>query len=64
MASNATLQPPHDVLDEDDDFEEFEVEDWGTGQDEQGNATVEDIQLWEDNWDDDDIEDDFSMQLR
>jgi len=24
----------------------------------------EDISVWEDNWDDDDIEDDFSQQLR
>ena len=24
----------------------------------------EDVQVWEDNWDDDDVEDDFSKQLR
>lgn len=24
----------------------------------------EDMQVWEDNWDDDDVEDDFSQQLR
>jgi hypothetical protein len=60
---------PQDILDEDDDFEEFEVEDWGIEQEEQqrtSNGTVtivEDVKLWEDNWDDDE-EDDFSVQLR
>jgi 26 proteasome complex subunit DSS1 len=33
--------------------------DW-TGKDED----EEDISVWEDNWDDDNVEDDFSMQLR
>lgn len=57
------MQQPaeRDILDEDDDFEEFEVEDWDASKD--GNA-AEDAQLWEDNWDDDDVEDDFSIQLR
>jgi 26 proteasome complex subunit DSS1 len=35
------------------------LSDWtGTDEDE------EDISVWEDNWDDDNVEDDFSMQLR
>ncbi|CAG8450910.1 15414_t:CDS:2 [Rhizophagus irregularis] len=43
---------------EDDEFEEFIAEDW--------NETEEDQEthLWEDNWDDEDVEDDFSKQLR
>ena len=57
-------QHSQDILDEDDDFQEFQEEDWGNDQDEQNNAAMEDVQLWEDNWDDDDIDDDFSMQLR
>lgn len=66
------------VLEEDDEFEEFPVEgkflrlclvvighiwidllDWtGKEKDEQ------DISVWEDNWEDDDIEDEFNKQLR
>jgi len=65
-------------LEEDDEFEEFPADDWedqeadishiikgranpvGTAG---GNATTLDA-LWEDNWDDDDVEDDFSKKLR
>ncbi|KAA0710402.1 26S proteasome complex subunit SEM1 26S proteasome complex subunit DSS1 [Triplophysa tibetana] len=46
------------LLEEDDEFEEFPAEDW-TGCDED-----EDAHVWEDNWDDDNVEDDFSNQLR
>lgn len=64
------------VLEEDDEFEEFPVEgiflvnitniiktcnviDWtGKEKDDQ------DISVWEDNWEDDNIEDDFNKQLR
>ncbi|XP_070995521.1 26S proteasome complex subunit SEM1-like [Oncorhynchus clarkii lewisi] len=46
------------LLEEDDEFEEFPAEDW-TGLDED-----EDGHVWEDNWDDDNVEDDFSNQLR
>ncbi len=48
------------LLEEDDEFEEFETEDW--------NETEKDVEneqnLWEDNWDDDNVEDDFTLQLR
>ncbi|KAJ1652292.1 hypothetical protein IWQ61_007338 [Dispira simplex] len=47
------------MLEEDDEFEEFEVEDWNDAQED-----PLDVNQWEDNWDDDDIEDDFSQQLR
>jgi hypothetical protein len=46
------------ILEEDDEFEEFETEDWAQG------VEVEAENLWEDNWDDDNIEDDFTIQLR
>jgi 26 proteasome complex subunit DSS1 len=46
-------------LDEDDEFEEFPAEDWNENEED-----AEDTHLWEDNWDDDDVEDDFSVQLR
>ncbi|CAO3622183.1 unnamed protein product [Cunninghamella echinulata] len=42
------------ALEEDDEFEEFDAED----------EDKDDTHYWEDNWDDDDIEDDFSQQLK
>ncbi|KAI8877870.1 hypothetical protein K501DRAFT_288165 [Backusella circina FSU 941] len=47
------------ALEDDDEFEEFAAEDWGENEEDQDDA-----HFWEDNWDDDDIEDDFSKQLR
>jgi hypothetical protein len=60
------------VLEEDDEFEEFAVEDWDDSQTDlahlggaaPGAAKSGGDKLWEDNWDDDDIEDEFSVQLR
>ncbi|CAH2282453.1 26S proteasome complex subunit SEM1 [Pelobates cultripes] len=53
-------KPPVDLglLEEDDEFEEFPAEDWT------GSEEDEDAHIWEDNWDDDNVEDDFSNQLR
>ncbi|KAG4099128.1 hypothetical protein H8356DRAFT_1668014 [Neocallimastix lanati (nom. inval.)] len=45
-------------IDEDDDFEDFPVDDWEVKEDQ------DDAQYWEDNWDDNDIDDEFSRQLR
>jgi len=65
-------QPALGVLEEDDEFEEFAVADWDDSQtnlahlggNPPGAAKSKGDKLWEDNWDDDDIEDDFSVQLR
>ncbi|XP_058129171.1 26S proteasome complex subunit SEM1 [Anopheles ziemanni] len=47
------------LLEEDDEFEEFPAEDWvGNKEDE------EELSVWEDNWDDDNVENDFNQQLR
>jgi 26 proteasome complex subunit DSS1 len=74
--------PPKDkpeILEEDDEFEEFETgkgislvshgwlecdlmqirTDWNEGEED-----TEDKQQWEDDWDDEDVDDDFSKQLR
>ncbi|KAJ2546625.1 26S proteasome complex subunit SEM1 [Coemansia sp. RSA 1933] len=51
--------PVANMLEEDDEFEEFEIEDWNEDAEDK-----EDVTLWDDNWDDDDLEDDFSKQLR
>ncbi|KAI6155626.1 DSS1/SEM1 family-domain-containing protein [Pisolithus tinctorius] len=60
------------VLEEDDEFEEFPVADWDDSETDlahlggtaPGVAKSGGDKLWEDNWDDDDIEDEFSIQLR
>ncbi|CAG8720756.1 15618_t:CDS:2, partial [Cetraspora pellucida] len=56
-SSNNKQSTDSTALEEDDEFEEFAAEDW--------NETEEDQEthLWEDNWDDEDVEDDFSKQL-
>ncbi|KAK7461992.1 hypothetical protein VKT23_008423 [Stygiomarasmius scandens] len=64
---------PHlGVLEEDDEFEEFAAADWDDSQTDlahlggaaPGAAKSGGDKLWEDNWDDDDVEDEFSVQLR
>jgi 26 proteasome complex subunit DSS1 len=47
------------LLEEDDEFEEFPSEEWDTKDEDQS-----DINVWEDKWDDDTVQDDFSVQLR
>ncbi|XP_033624387.1 26S proteasome complex subunit SEM1-like [Asterias rubens] len=47
------------LLEEDDEFEEFPAEDWGEDAEDPTDSNV-----WEDNWDDDNVEDNFSKQLR
>ncbi|KAG4304286.1 hypothetical protein PORY_002261 [Pneumocystis oryctolagi] len=49
------------TLDDDDEFEEFPAEDWT---DADTYIGISGDKLWEDNWDDDDIEDAFSVSLR
>ncbi|CRL02047.1 CLUMA_CG015144, isoform A [Clunio marinus] len=48
------------LLEEDDEFEEFPAEDWVEAKD----ADEEELSVWEDNWDDDNLDnmDDFSEQ--
>jgi len=67
--------PQLGALEEDDEFEEFPVEDWddsetalahltkNTDSSDSSKPGLSDT-LWEDNWDDDDIMDEFSKQLR
>ncbi|KAF8962742.1 DSS1/SEM1 family-domain-containing protein [Flammula alnicola] len=64
-------QPHVGVLEEDDEFEEFPVADWNDSETDlahlggaaPGAAKSGGDKLWEDNWDDDDIEDEFSNEL-
>ncbi|CAA0826743.1 U-box domain-containing protein 18 [Striga hermonthica] len=49
-----------DLFEDDDEFEEFEVDqEW-----DDDKELKEITQQWEDDWDDDDVNDDFSLQLR
>ena len=57
--SDKEKKPDLGLLEEDDEFEEFPAEDWT-----EENEDKEDINVWEDNWDDDNLDDDFSIQLR
>ena len=47
------------LLEEDDEFEEFPADEVSKEGDED-----KDVNVWEDNWDDDKVEDDFANQLR
>ncbi|KAJ5777396.1 hypothetical protein N7520_000642 [Penicillium odoratum] len=52
------------VLEEDDEFEDFPVEDWSQEEAEQSAANEGNEHLWEESWDDDDAAEDFSKQLK
>lgn len=47
-------------LEADDDFEEFPTEEWKKDT----HDEVDEESIWEDNWDDDNIEEDFAKQLK
>ena len=70
--SKLKVEKQHDlgVLEEDDEFEEFPAEDWKQVND--GRSPFFSIihflddkvdEVWEENWEDDNIEDDFSIQV-
>lgn len=60
MTDNNKTKVDLGLLEEDDEFEEFPAEDW-TGTKEEDE---EELSVWEDNWDDDNVEGDFNQQLR
>ncbi|KAJ3186643.1 hypothetical protein HDU85_007463 [Gaertneriomyces sp. JEL0708] len=51
--------PTLPVLIEDDEFSEFPLSDWTPDE-----SNTEDARLWEDQWEDEDLWDEFTMQLR
>ncbi|EKX43647.1 hypothetical protein GUITHDRAFT_72981 [Guillardia theta CCMP2712] len=62
MSKNAkeeTKQQVNEIVEEDDEFEEFEDEGWMERKEE-----PEDKQYWADDWDNDDINEEFAAQLR
>ncbi|XP_028404248.1 26S proteasome complex subunit SEM1-like [Dendronephthya gigantea] len=58
-SENGEKKPDLGLLEEDDEFEEFPTEAW-TGEEEDQDEN----HIWQDDWDDDTVEDDFSNQLR
>lgn len=48
-----------EAIEEDDEFEEFVPAHWAAGEE-----VAEDAQQWQDNWDADDMDDDFTKNLR
>ncbi|KAL3480242.1 DSS1/SEM1 family-domain-containing protein [Aspergillus californicus] len=69
-AAEASQQPQQQkpaVLEEDDEFEDFPVEDWSENETEQASGSTANgnsVHLWEESWDDDDAAEDFSKQLK
>lgn len=59
-AATPQQQAPQ-LLEEDDEFEDFPVEDWTQEDTEVPGGTTH---LWEESWDDDDEDEDFAKQLR
>jgi len=54
-------QKPTAALEEDDEFEDFPAEDWPEEDTELPSGNQH---LWEESWDDDDTNEDFSKQLK
>ena len=58
MAHKTKNEQCRGALDEDDEFEEFPAEDWQTG------SVGDKEEFWEENWEDDNIEQDFTIQVK
>ncbi|KAL4809634.1 DSS1/SEM1 family-domain-containing protein [Aspergillus unguis] len=63
-ASQQPQQQKPTVLEEDDEFEDFPVDDWPENETEQATSNGNNVHLWEESWDDDDAAEDFSKQLK
>merc|ERR1712183_341371 len=57
--TTASVEANVDLLEEDDEFEEFQQQEW-TAADED----AEDKTMWQDGWEDDEDDDNFTRQLR
>ncbi|KAJ6023143.1 hypothetical protein N7499_008465 [Penicillium canescens] len=65
--SEQPQQQKPQVLEEDDEFEDFPVEDWPQEEAEPTSGSTANggsEHLWEESWDDDDAAEDFSKQLQ
>ena len=49
------------IFEDDDEFEEFPEDSWDKSEEAKSKHQQN---IWEENWDDDDVEDDFSLKLK
>jgi 26 proteasome complex subunit DSS1 len=59
MTTAGAIEIHSDILEEDDEFEEFEQQEWASTEED-----TEDPTLWQDGWEDDDYNPEFTQQLR
>ncbi|KAK2076167.1 hypothetical protein QBZ16_001099 [Prototheca wickerhamii] len=57
--ADKTTEKALQSIENEDEFEEFEIEDWDESQEDPANG-----QLWEQDWDDDNVDEDFAQKLR
>ncbi|CAD6613218.1 BAH_G0011800.mRNA.1.CDS.1 [Saccharomyces cerevisiae] len=50
-------------LEEDDEFEDFPIDTWANGETIKSNAVTQ-TNIWEENWDDVEVDDDFTNELK
>ncbi|EJS42231.1 sem1p [Saccharomyces arboricola H-6] len=50
-------------LEEDDEFEDFPIDTWANGETIKSNTTTQ-TNIWEENWDDVEVDDDFTNELK
>nr|4TRQ_C Chain C, 26S proteasome complex subunit SEM1 [Saccharomyces cerevisiae S288C]4TRQ_F Chain F, 26S proteasome complex subunit SEM1 [Saccharomyces cerevisiae S288C] len=48
---------------EDDEFEDFPIDTWANGETIKSNAVTQ-TNIWEENWDDVEVDDDFTNELK
>lgn len=56
-------QPTKNSLEDDDEFEDFPVDTWQSSETMQNNKQIE-SNLWEEDWDDVEVDDDFTRALK
>ncbi|QHS72553.1 proteasome regulatory particle lid subunit SEM1 [Saccharomyces paradoxus] len=50
-------------LEEDDEFEDFPIDTWANGETIKSNSVTQ-TNIWEENWDDVEVDDDFTNELK
>merc|ERR1711907_150604 len=58
-ANKDKVELNENIEEDDDDFEDFEIDDW-----DESKENKIDIKQWQEDWDDEDVEDEFTNQLR
>ncbi|AQZ14918.1 SEM1 (YDR363W-A) [Zygosaccharomyces parabailii] len=61
MSEKTVQEQPRRTLEEDDEFEDFPADTWGQ---EETLKETKTLNLWEEDWDDVEVEDDFTTELK